>query len=64
MLEEKQRLHSAGDMRQPLPLSDGGIHVYAHQRRGQTTRAIPGSEEVCDVLQGHKVALGCLFLMK
>ncbi|RLV89514.1 hypothetical protein DV515_00014826 [Chloebia gouldiae] len=45
MLEEKQRLHSAGDMRQPLPLSDGGIHVYAHQRRGQTTRAVPGLEE-------------------
>ncbi|XP_053813526.1 WD repeat-containing protein 90 isoform X4 [Vidua chalybeata] len=45
MLEEKQRLHSAGDTRQPLPLSDGGIHVYAHRRRGHTTRAVPGSEE-------------------
>ncbi|XP_039416096.1 WD repeat-containing protein 90 isoform X3 [Corvus cornix cornix] len=45
VLEEKQRLHSAGDTSQPLPLSDGGIHVYARQRRGQTTRAVPGSEE-------------------
>lgn len=62
MLEEKQRLHSAGDTRQPL--SDGGIHVYAYQRGAQTTRAAPGSEEVRDVLEGHKVALGCLFLMK
>ncbi|XP_041262484.1 WD repeat-containing protein 90 isoform X5 [Onychostruthus taczanowskii] len=45
VLEEKKKLHSAGDTRQPLPLSDGGIHVYAHQRRGRTTRAVPGSEE-------------------
>ncbi|KAM7007238.1 LOW QUALITY PROTEIN: WD repeat-containing protein 90 [Passerculus sandwichensis] len=43
VLEEK--LHSAGDTRQPLPLSAGGIHVYAHQRRGQTARAVPGSQE-------------------
>lgn len=63
-LEEKQRLHSAGDTGQPLPLSDGGIHVYAHQRGGQTTRAVPGSQEVCEVLEGHQVPLGCLFLMK
>ncbi|KAF2982022.1 hypothetical protein EK904_014090, partial [Melospiza melodia maxima] len=52
VLEEK--LHSAGDTRQPLPLSAGGIHVYAHQRRGQTARAVPGSQEVCEVLEGRK----------
>ncbi|KAM7038912.1 WD repeat-containing protein 90 isoform 2-T2 [Acridotheres tristis] len=45
MLDEKQRLHSAGDTGQPVPLSDGGIHVYAHQRGRQTTRPVPGSEE-------------------
>ncbi|XP_077642916.1 WD repeat-containing protein 90 isoform X4 [Lonchura striata] len=45
VLEEKQRLRSAGDTGQPLTLSDGGIHVYAHRRRGQTTRAVPGLEE-------------------
>lgn len=64
MLEEKQKLHGAGDTGQPLPLSDGGIHVYAHQRGRQTARPVPASEEVCEVLEGHKVALGCLFLMK
>ncbi|XP_039934861.1 WD repeat-containing protein 90 isoform X5 [Hirundo rustica] len=45
VLEEEQRLHGAGDTRQPLPPHDGGIHVYAYQRGGQTTRAVPGSEE-------------------
>nr|XP_030140775.3 WD repeat-containing protein 90 isoform X6 [Taeniopygia guttata] len=45
VLEEKQRLHGAGDTGQPQPLGDGGIHVYAHRRRGQTTRAVPGLEE-------------------
>ncbi|XP_056359041.1 WD repeat-containing protein 90 isoform X2 [Oenanthe melanoleuca] len=44
-MEEKQRLHSAGDTGQPLPLSDGGIHVCAHQRGRQAPRPVPGSEE-------------------
>ncbi|XP_027510694.1 WD repeat-containing protein 90 [Corapipo altera] len=40
--EENQRLHSVGDTGQP----PSAIHVYAHQRGGRTTRAVPaGSEE-------------------
>ncbi|XP_064528587.1 WD repeat-containing protein 90 isoform X6 [Pseudopipra pipra] len=40
--EENQRLHSVGDTGQP----PSAIHVYAHQRGGQTTPAVPaGSEE-------------------
>ncbi|XP_051635803.1 WD repeat-containing protein 90 isoform X7 [Manacus candei] len=40
--EENQRLHSVGDTGQP----PSAIHIYAHQRGGRTTRAVPaGSEE-------------------
>ncbi|XP_009077103.1 PREDICTED: WD repeat-containing protein 90, partial [Acanthisitta chloris] len=45
-LQESQRLHNAGDPGQPLSGSDGGTHVCAHQRDGQTIRVIPaGSQE-------------------
>ncbi|XP_074742639.1 WD repeat-containing protein 90 isoform X2 [Strix uralensis] len=45
-LEKNQRPHSAGDTGQSLAISDGGIHVYAHQRSKQTTRGVhAGSEE-------------------
>lgn len=66
-LEKNQRPHSAGDAGQSPSVSDGGIHVYAHQRSERTIRATrSGSEEVGEVLRSGsspKVALGRLWLM-
>ncbi|XP_010121618.1 PREDICTED: LOW QUALITY PROTEIN: WD repeat-containing protein 90, partial [Chlamydotis macqueenii] len=39
-LERNQRPHSVGDTGQSPAVGDGGIHVYAHRRSKQTTRAI------------------------
>ncbi|XP_074014459.1 WD repeat-containing protein 90 [Numenius arquata] len=45
-LKKNQRPHSAGDAGPSPAVSDGGIHVYAHQRSERTPRAVhSGSEE-------------------
>ncbi|XP_076207547.1 WD repeat-containing protein 90 isoform X3 [Aptenodytes patagonicus] len=44
-LEKNQRPHSAGDAGQSPSVSDGGIHVYAHQRSERTIRATRSSSE-------------------
>lgn len=66
-LEQTQKSHHVGDTSQSPTVSDGGIHVYAHQRSKQATRAVhTGSEEVGEALRSHsspRVALGCFPLM-
>ena len=66
-LEKNQRPHSAGDAGQSPAVSDGGIHVYAHQRSKRTIRAVhTSSEEVGEALRGPSspgVPLGRLRLM-
>lgn len=50
--EKNQRPPSAGNMGQSLAASDGGIHVYAHQRSERTIRATRSSlEKVGDTLR-------------
>lgn len=62
-LEKNQRPHSMGDTGQSPAVSDGGIHVYAHQRSERTVQAMrASSEEVGEALRSHsspRAALTC-----